>query len=236
MMTKERILLLGPPGVGKTFAWLTIAAANPDAQFHVVDTDNAVERMMRKPLANVHPHVVFEWEELISTVDGFKLGEDDWLVVDMVGACWEMVQRHFSDQVFGQSVDAYFLEARKAQKVGSPFDGRQDWTVINKLYNRFAMSLLRIPGHLLLTAPVETIAKDEKDGGILSTYSAYGVKPRAQKHTGHLVHTILLLSKTRVGDYKVTTVKDRARKELEGLKLSNFYRDYLVPIGGWGAT
>lgn len=232
-MAKERILLLGPPGVGKTYSWLTIAAANPDATFHVVDTDNAVERMMKKPLSNVQAHVVYEWEDLMSELAQLEIKEDDWVVVDMIGACWEMVQRHYSDQVFGKSVDAYFLEARMAQKKGSPFDGRTDWSVINKMYNRFAMGLLRQPGHLLAVAPVEQISSDEKDGGILATFGAYGVKPRAQKHTGHLFHTVLLLGKTRTGAYTYTTVKDRARKDVEKQPLTNFHRDYLQAIGGW---
>lgn len=234
-MSQERILLMGPPGTGKTYGWMCIAAANPERQFFAVDSDDAVGRMAKKPLANVHPVVAFEWEDMQTALDSFKPTENDFIVFDMYSAAWDAVQRYYSTQVFGKSVDAYFLEARQAQKKGSPFDGRTDWSVINRIYNAMAMKLLRSPANLILVTPVEAISADEKDGGILSTFGAYGVKPRAQKHTAHLVHTVLLLGKTRTGEYTMTTIKDRGRKELEKAKVTNLYKDYMIPIAGWSA-
>ena len=229
----ERILLIGAPGSGKSFSWLTIAAANPDHQFHCVDTDAAITRMMRKPLPNVHATVAFEWQDMMDALQSFKLDENSWVVIDMISAFWDAVQRYFSEQVYGVDLDEYWLEARKSQKKGNPFDGRTDWGTVNRIYNRFTMGLLKVPGHLLATAPVEQIASDEKDGGILATFGAYGVKPRGQKHLAHLFHTVLLLTKSRTNEYRYTTIKDRARKDVEKQPLTNFHRDYLQAIGGW---
>ena len=48
--TIERIALMGGPGGGKTRAWLSIAdfarKTKSDAQFYVIDTDFAAERML----------------------------------------------------------------------------------------------------------------------------------------------------------------------------------------------
>jgi hypothetical protein len=46
MISKERILLGGVPGVGKTYAWATIARALPKHKFYVIDPDDGVRRVL----------------------------------------------------------------------------------------------------------------------------------------------------------------------------------------------
>ena len=46
MPLKERILVAGAPGVGKTFAWACIARALPKSRFYVIDPDDGVRRVL----------------------------------------------------------------------------------------------------------------------------------------------------------------------------------------------
>jgi hypothetical protein len=61
----------------------------------------------------------------------------------------------------------------------------------------------------------------------------YGMKPAGQKQLGFVPHTVLMMKKGRVGDYKMTTIKDRGRWEGEDVEIGDFMQDYLVGIGGW---
>ena len=45
-MIRERILVYGQPGSGKTYAWLQIAQVYSRQRFFVIDTDDSVARML----------------------------------------------------------------------------------------------------------------------------------------------------------------------------------------------
>ncbi len=46
MSLRERILVGGSPGTGKTYAWATIARALPKSKFYVIDPDDGVRRVL----------------------------------------------------------------------------------------------------------------------------------------------------------------------------------------------
>jgi hypothetical protein len=46
--------------------------------------------------------------------------------------------------------------------------------------------------------------------------------------------TVLWLTKKRIGEWYITTIKDRGRKELEDQAVGDFAEDYLQAIAGWG--
>ena len=243
----ERILLMGGPGAGKTHAGLKIAKlahkTGSDARFYIVDTDFAVDRMLSgeefSGLENVEHRVVDDWPELVGAVDLFRkaVRPQDWLMVDMLSFAWESVQSFYTEQIFGADVGDFFLAARKADK-DHEFDGWTDWKVINKLYQGLTAKLLRLQGHLLCTCPVDNLPAPPKRGtdpvekSVRAMYGKFGVKPRGQKHTGHLFHTVIWLTQGSDG-WRATSVKDRERRLLEGEQVKNFPLDYLVRVGGW---
>lgn len=142
----ERIMAGGGPGVGKTKAWLDIAASVPEATFHVIDPDDGVKRVWRTKdfadVKNVKYYFTPKWftEDLAQFEKGPKLNKQsepncwtagvadawasikkdlkkgDWVVVEHLQLLWDLVQSTFSNEVFGKSVGVYFLEARKALK------------------------------------------------------------------------------------------------------------------------
>lgn len=245
--TRERILLYGGPGVGKSRSWLTIAwraqKSGSDARFYCLDTDQAIDRMIDEgfgELGNVEVKSVFEWPEYESGLKEFlsRVRPEDWIICDMIDMAWEAVQAYFTDEVFGKDIGAYFLEARKAMSEKDrnlkTFDGWRDWQVINKLYLSWINKLVfRSPCHVLCTAKAEPINSDLDGEELKKVYGPYGARPKGQKHLGHNFHTVLFLQKKKHDEYTFTTVKDRERQAVEGKRLVDFALQYLVAQARW---
>lgn len=247
---REKILLMGSYGTGKTTAWLNIAKWSHQTQspsrFYVLDSDDAVGAFLEpgsqyahldaRAGGNVHFTPVFEWVEYETTLRNYaaKAGPDDWLIVDFISTAWDAVQEHYVDQIFKADIAEFFLEARKALKGATgALDGWKDWSVINRLYRGWVNTLVhRSAGHKFLTAMTEPMREGE-DKANKATYSAVGVRPKGQKHLGHIPHTILYSQMVRAGEVFLTTVKDRERQVLEGAPIKEFTIDYLVKVAGW---
>ncbi len=247
---KERILLFGKEGTGKTNAWCTIAAwmrrTNSPGKVYVVDTDLAVDRMADSYgdafFENVVAGDANEWEDYTKLVNNYhSLGtNDDWLVVDLIDKAWEAVQNYYVEQTSGKDPAAYFLEYRKEKEEGHPLAGAygSNWTVINKLYSQWMGKVIRFPGHVLLCTPGEPIQQPNKDGSggdskdVLETYGRVAYKPKGQKGLGFQVHTVGLMA-TKGEGWVMTTVKDRSRERMKGAVVNDFVDDYLVKVGGW---
>ena len=237
----ERILLFGGPGAGKTRSWLDIAKLSQktgsDARFFAIDTDFAVDRMLMgedfADLTNVEHAVVDDWTDLMSSLDKYRkeMTPKDWLIVDMLGYAWEAVQAYYTQQVFGEDLGSFFLAARKADKERE-FEGWTDWKVINKLYAQLTTKLMRTQGHVLCTAAIDKVGERD-DEAVRKMFGRFGVKPRGQKHTGHLFHTLLISQQAGPESWVLTSVKDRERRLLEAEPNKGFALSYLVRVAGW---
>lgn len=243
--SRERIIGMGGPGSGKTHTWFQIARHTPDhVNFYALDTDQTVERFLDSDEFSsledrVTYHEPMDWMEYAETIRKWneQMTRDDWLVVDMISQAWDEVQEYFTEEVFGQDIGSYFLEARKQlgdkKTLGSGFDGWKDWTVINKMYRYFANSIKRCPGHVYIATPADKIDSDNESRENLKLYGHIGYKPRGQKHTGHAAQTIIMFHQNNRNDYLMTTAKDRQREYLKGEKNRNFAIKYLKNIAGW---
>lgn len=247
----ERLLLMGAGGSGKTNAWMEWLAAMPDATAWVVDTDNAVERMLEDDrFAHLADRI-----ELCQILDGAdfplykefaqkavkKMAAGDLFVVDLADKPWDQAQEYYTGRVFSEDLEEYFLTARIAmeksgKKGGSAFDGNRDWGVINKLYFGFANNFLRVSqagGHVVLCTPEEKLREDA-DRDTQRLYGDVGFKPKGQKQLGHMVHTVIRVVGNQARQrWVMTTVKDRSREAMDGVDLKKFPRDYLVNVAGW---
>lgn len=147
----------------------------------------------------------------------------------------EGLASHNTEQVFNNSLDNYFLEARKADKSskGGGFEGWKDWPVINKMYRGLMNALLRNPGHLFCTATADSVNFDQVEKDIRLLYGPHGVKPRGQKHTSHFFHTVLWKTSVKSGVWRLTTVKDRGRVMLETKEVGDFSTGYMIPVAKW---
>ncbi|MDX1746615.1 MAG: hypothetical protein R3324_11810 [Halobacteriales archaeon] len=251
--SRERILAFGMEGAGKTFGWFSIAAKT-DGHFYVLDTDNTVEPFLDgERFGELADRVTYHvpwggWEEYVDFLDKAltDMGPEDWLVVDRVDQVWEEAQQEFSRKIFDQGIDEVWMTYRTAmendkdKKGGSPFDGFTDWAVIKKLHSRFMVGdstkpgLIRAPGHVYLTAGEKRVdSKLEKDPNVLRTYSRIGVRPAGNKENGHMVRTVLRFIGNTPETWRLTTVKDRERAQLDAVKVGDFATDYLLKIAGW---
>lgn len=241
-------------GSGKSAALLSIARKCPNDRFYVVDTDvGSYDRLLATQFAdvaevgNVEVHDPEGWAEALDIVSDItrKMGRDDWLGFDMMTQTWDWVQDWFTEQVMGQDIADYFMEVRQAKQAAKEkpggkdakalgaFDGWKDWPVINKQYSKLYRAILRAPGHVYMAAEQAKMS-DEDDKDTKDMFGPYGgLKPKGQKRLPHIPHTVLMFTKTRTGDYQLTTIKDRGRTELEREPIEDFARDYLMKVAGW---
>lgn len=238
---KERILLGGESGAGKTYACLTIAAMYPERKFHVIDLDDGwmpVQIQEFSDLANVEYYRVLDWTALMATLKELKPGPDDWVVVDMLVRAWEMVQNHFVNEVFNKDIGSYFLEARKMLKQNASnlgaLRGWTDWPVINKMHSDFINTVVYSwPCNLLATTSMSPLTEvDDAEVQHLMTNAGLKLKFDGQKNNPFRFHTTLVLSQDRKGHY-ITTCRDRGRPRLERQLFKNFAREYGMKIAGW---
>jgi hypothetical protein len=246
LRSRERHLIMGAAGTGKSQACFDVAKA-VDGRVFVIDNDYSWERMIETDpdggLIDLELSEVYhdDWKGLITATASAveQGGRDDLLVVDSMTPTWQAVQDYFTDEVFGQDADDYFLQVRKEQgERGSKleaYDGWKDWTVINKLYGRLYRNLARFPGHVMLTAEVEALGTG--DGAeIKGLFGPYRVKPRGQKRLAHTSNTIVLLGKDRAGEFSMTVCKDRGREKdetIENESWDDYAVDFMVGVAGW---
>lgn len=248
--SRERILAMGGTGAGKTYALLSVAKKIAPAKVRVVSVgDNAYDRLLEtefKGLDNVEVRSAWDWPSLMKNVSEYmdESERDDWLVIDLLSPCWQMVQDWFSETVFGDDLAAMMLARRQAvkeindkaktdkDKVKSiqPFDGFLDWSVINPQWKKLMDRLLQCPCHVYVTTEVKAIGdRDPKD--VQEMFGQTG-KPDGQKNTGHRFSSVLAFKKGRK-ERVFTTVKDYGRKEVEDEPVGDFAMSYLMKIAGW---
>lgn len=255
---RERILCFGTGGTGKSTGILEIARLCPDDTFYVADSEiSNYDRLLATAFTdveNVEVTPCTEWQEWVDFVakTNAAMSRDDWMVIDMITPLWDAVQGWFIDKVHGSDIEDFFIEKRIAQqkvrdsaKKGddaankrgfSAINGEDgDWQVINKQIFRLYNDMMKCPGHWYWTAEQDKISKED-DKEVKAAYGAYGIKPKGQKKMPHVPMTSIWLTKSRVGAWAMTTIKDRGRTEVEDEPVENFARDYLMEIAGWKAT
>lgn len=249
--SRERILIFGKEGSGKTNAWLSIAQSYPEIPFFVVDTDDSVQRMLETDfpeLRNINTTIAQTWEEFDAAVVEFhsriqshveahppRRREDyPWLIIDFADATWDMAQNYFTEQVFNKGIDDYFLQARKAIKGKAatlqPLEGWTDWQVINKIFQTRWNSMTKGGGpfHLYITAKSVAVSGLENK----SLYKTLKAMPGGEKRMAHRVHTVLMSTVDNQGWY-ISSAKDRGRQLIEDRRIVNFSVSYLTKIAGW---
>jgi hypothetical protein len=243
-MIRERILVYGQPGSGKSYAHLKTAEAYPKSKFCIIDTDDSIPRMLNDEfshLNNVEVYPAQDWLSCCKALENIKpkVTHKDWLVVDMLCSVWDFVQSYFVEEIFGKDIASYLLQVRKDLKQGasnlSALKGWTDWSVINKLYQTWINEIAyRLPCHIFFACKATRVSRDDETD-IQDTYSVYGVRPEGEKRNTYRVHSVFLLTHDRDGFY-MSTIKDRGRPRLESAPLTpeqNFATKYLQLFAGW---
>ena len=245
MALRERIIVMGVMGCGKSYQWLQMARVQPNNQFRCIDTDMSIDYMLAtqfKDLQNVTVHNAFEWTDYRAALKAIMETEKegDWTILEMADNAWQAVQRYYVSQIHDQEMGDYFLEARKKSRdraskavYSEAFSGEHDWVVINRMYDDFIIPLVyRLKSHLYITTRPEAIAKKE-DPDTQVVFGEFGVKPAGQKKLGHQVHTVFLFTHSKEGWF-IRTAKERAgRSWFDKTPLRDFRTQYLVAKASW---
>lgn len=118
MFDAERILVFGGPGTGKSYQALKIAQFVAPVRVHVIDSEGAYPRLLRTEFPGLENVVLYpvsswpEWRQAMETVIS-EAQEGEWVVVDRADMAWEAVQEFYTEEVFGDEVGDWFLQARK---------------------------------------------------------------------------------------------------------------------------
>lgn len=254
---RERIIVFGDYGSGKSQAWVDIARmlrlTKAPGKMHVLSTDMGAYASTEQAKGWEENVVIKDIETFDEMADAVKTrrssdSRDDWLVVDRSDTVWDAVQSSFALDVSGKDLDVWAVE-RLAAGEESPFsDGHGvSWGIIKRRYNEhFANQIMRYPGHVLLCAMSRDVATPNSSGkggdgaDVIEYYGRQGLRPSGEKHTGFLMHDIVLMGSKNVGSGKtlhkewvMTSIRARSRRLVTNQRVGNFVTDYLMPVGGW---
>ena len=240
VILREKILAIGAPGSGKSYSGLTIARCFPDNRFFIMDSDDAVPRMLATDFADLNNVTILpcvEWpdyEKAVKTVEkDSKPG--DWLMIDLITQAWAAVQNYFVETIYAESLSELLMRMRAAMKAGDTrlktLEGWNDWRPIKALYNDNLMRRIKykISAHVYATASVRAPRdSDERD---IKEMFAGGKMPEGEKHLGHEFFTILNAQHLRDG-WTMSTIKDIGRKLMDRQPMPNFGLGYVIAVAG----
>ena len=243
----ERIGLYGIEGSGKTKAIAEISAqyrqSDTPGTFHWITAEpNSITR-----LSDGYPdfwdnnkmHKFAGWVDLRSvTTEVLSLSTDaDWICVENSDRYWQLVRDTYDE--YRAKRDG--IQLHDMFEIMPPDEDRGRWDRINPEYYRWFDSLWGEgnPAHLMMTAPQTQVVlagpkskwEDSKD--LQALYLHHGFRPDTQKAWSARMHTVLWMQRPRVGEWTMTSIKDRERELLQDAPVLTFPMSYLLRVGGW---
>lgn len=251
---RERLLLVGGGGAGKTTCVLSVANAIADGHMYVVDNDYSAAylRALATDFEDAAGQVTVvwcdpTWAEFITAVETIverNNDEDNWLVLDSISPSWDAVQEWYGDLVYSSNLGGMMADLRKGANNQADYVKQlgemMNWPAVKKEYSRLYRALQRWHGHVILTAEAKSI-QGERDADLKAIYGPVGYKPAGEGRLHHVTSTTLFVKKQQVGvrsTWKFTTIKDRNRDEVENAPIEaidegGFADSYLREVAGW---
>lgn len=248
----ERIMLYGDAGSHKTSAILDIAKRLPNANFYIVECDwtpsvDLMLEMMPKyaGMTNVQTLSVFP-DDYDGQLEALKWAtaqaqRGDWVAFDSFTHTWEASQTKYIELMFpDDDADAFYMRKRAenidADKDGGNLDGRQDWPRIKSWHDKLYREISKTPAHFIATYEQTAMSVERVKGTReeKALFSREQFIPKGRKQFGHVYRTIAHLEvdpRTDVATY--TTLKDRTRQAQQDHANGDWFRDFMVAVGGW---
>lgn len=245
---RERILLYGGGGAGKTNAALSIVEHAVQGNAFVIETDYSAA--WQRAIHTDYPHLAgsvdvripdVEWEswtaELAAVVDAAD-PENDWIIIDSITPTWSMVQDWYLQQQFGDDLPRHLAKLKKAHGDDARGYGRavtetMNWPLVKKEYgSRLIAPLQRWKGHLIVTAEAKSVGGMDNEETTM-IFGPIGAKPSGEGRLVYLASTNIYLAHPKRGVWTATTVKDRNRAEMDKEPFEDFGIDYLTGVAGW---
>ncbi len=264
---REKILVYGSYKVGKSSLWLDILQASYEAglkiHFYLIDTDRAYSKMAEEMdidyetegyLTVYLPNNFTELMEASMEIRDLA-SKGDWVIIDMLNYAWTETQDYYTEKVYGETPENYFLAMReevvaKGGKDDRAFGGHggTDWNFITKTYKQWEIPLT-MKGNWNVFAVTEARKMDDrdKDPEKAKEYKEVGGHiPVGQKGIGHRFDTVFHMRKRVGGERELHMVGDRGREKEGGAWAElgtnvitigeypkGFTRRYLIDIVGW---
>lgn len=254
---RERILVFGEAGSGKSSTWVSIAdwleRTRSKDKVYALDTDAAWEGMRpedgsldaRVLVSNLDAQEFDPWRPEARRVRGL-VSRDDWVVLDMAMKAWRAPQDAYWKAKQGESFADAFAAAVIADDLGE-LSGHHgtNWGAINKLYADFMDVVLSMPCHVLCVTGTKQL-QTEREGKTVRVkagdkeWEGIGKKPSGQGELSHAFHTIIYCQEKKLGEtWTYTTVKERGpigrpkREYLKGEHVQDFVTTYLIKVAKW---
>jgi len=245
----ERLLFYGGGGSGKTNTVLTYARYMPnDAMMYVLDTDYSMpyDRALATDFEDCEQQVAVhvadtEWDPFTTALaETVAQGNPakDCIVVDTISPSWESVQDWYLEQVYGQDLPGHIVELKKtyaddAKAYHKALTEDMNWSAVKKEYARRVWTpIRRWKGDLILCAEAKALSTQDNDD-VKMLYGPLGFKPVGESRLSHVAATNIFLDHPKRGTWRMTTIKDRNREELDHAVINDFGMDYLMEIAGW---
>lgn len=239
-------------------AWLRRTGS--PSRMYVLDSDMASEAMadgFEDFYTNTDVYDSYEWHEFKDGLAKSQSDSDptrhDWLVVDTADRAWQAVQDWYQEEVVERDVEQWVIDhARMLENASSekeralarqhPLSGEwgMNWFYVNNLYQKWFMPVIRWRGHVMLIAHEKKLVREgdrADDRELQMLYAKVGMRPEGQKGLSLPMHTILRLTDSvdprGKHDRRITTVKDRERRELVNEPIEDFVTTYLMDVAGW---
>lgn len=264
---RERILIYGSFKLGKSTCWFDIAdlyykAGRTDIHFYAIDTDFGVGKLLDEEYQHIEDagmlttYNPMDFGDLLRQSKEIvkKAKQGDWIIIDMLSYPWAEAQAFYTEGVFGDDPETYFIQMRKEVVAKKGKDKRAyggyegtDWNFITKIYKQFEFPLsMKSPANVFAITEERKLDADRGDSvDKLKQYKNVGrMAPVGQKGIGHRFDTVLRMSKRVNGQRQLTMAGDRGREETNwgdrgssvldiGRGKRGFARAYLVDVAGW---
>lgn len=244
----ERFLFFGGGGVGKTNTCLNIILHAAHGDMYVIDSDysGAYERALATDFKEVADRVHVtesdpDWDAFIKSVQDAIATADpacDWIVIDPVSSSYDWVQEWTLEQVHGGDLARMLMDLKKdhandSKAYAAARSSLMNWELVKKEYSKLWRAIQKWKGNLILIAEAKAVRNDEKDDETRMLYGPLGFMPAGQANLKHVASTTLFLDHPKRGEWRMTTIKDRNREELDREVIDSFAIDYLQQIAGW---
>lgn len=254
---RERIMIGGEGGSGKTHTILTIAQGLPDCKVRIIETDDGVRKLLAlcfPDVKNVDVRTVHSWPEFRAQVDAVqadvkagKLGPLDWVAIDGADIVHSFTRYEFVRRVYagrGEGTQSTWDTIIAKRRGGGPIMEPSDWDGIYMEYEGgFNPLVFEMPCNLVATTGVTLLNPDSmfEDKNLVQWYRSMGMffKYDGYKRLPRQFDTMITLSFDPNG-YYFSIWKDRGSRGMQNAKVgeryanSNFFNSYLIMMAGYG--
>lgn len=248
---REKIVVCGQAGVGKSTCALSIAywahLSGDKRRFWYLDfDDSAGDLLLDKKYSDMTNIEIltppYDWDAWLAAakkvIENAQSG--DFIVGDMIDRGWPLAQEWESTTLRGKDRTDEQIAAAKEGRTGWELFRDTNWTIVNGQWNNLIKPMmLQSPAHILLTTEVKDLggeARGNEPQNVKDARVEFGrYLPAGQKSLPYQARSVLRIHRLARGRV-LSTLKDRARREMKADECPDFMTSYMRDVAGWAIT